>query len=103
MMLKKIELSEYFNNLEYDFRETVFRHIEDKLWNGDITLYGNEYCYVDSECDGVVRVSYKTIRLEEDHIIVDFTQKDESGNRLDLNMNIRSMSTDMIMDMVQNI
>lgn len=102
-MLKKIELSEYFNNLEYDFRETMFRHIESKLRNGDITLYGNRYCYVNSECEGIEYVSYKTIRLEEDHIIVDFTQEDESGNKLDLNINIRAMSTEMIMDMVQNI
>lgn len=108
MMIKKIDLSGYINNLEQDFRETVIRRIRNSCCidaEHPLTLYGNKYTYVNDEGTDVVRISWLSIHCDSDgKLYVKYTEDGEvQHDKTPYEQCLCCLSTEMLIDIVQNI
>lgn len=106
-VMKRCELPDYLNNMYRDFKDVLIKHLAEAYstdTRNEVTLYGNVYTYVNDECDGVNKFSYrKLINICDSHLDVEIDVVYQSGEKDTIRMCLNSMSVDMLMDMIQNI
>lgn len=106
--MKKIELSGYFNNIEQDFRETVIRRIHNSCYidiEHPLIMDDNTCTYVNDEGTDVVKISWLSIHCDSnDDLYVKYTEDgDVQHDKTPYEEYLCNLSTEMLMDIVQNI
>lgn len=107
-MVKKDDVGDYLNHLEEDFREVIITRIQSACAvdvEHPLILYGNRYTYVNDECTDVVRISWKSVHCDcEGELYVKYTEEDNIfSEKTEQEQYLCRLSTEMLMDIVQNI
>lgn len=108
MMVMKDDVGDYLNHLEEDFREVIIKRIKNACCidrEHSITLYGNTYHYVNDECTDITKISWQSIHCDNiGRLYVKYIEEDNIfDEKKNYNQYLDSLSTEMLMDIVQNI